>query len=130
MYFLLKMEIFNGYVCLPEGNHSFHGDQLLQVRSAGSSELKIFSLASGRLYVPFLLRVRTGWGVGVGGKISKVSGFLAADGVGDGWRNLLFVGLSEYFEVVELEIAREGTQGDFHQTHHASQLSKFTLDSS
>ena len=41
---------------------------LLQVRSAGSSELKIFSLASGRLYVSFLVKFRMGWGVGVGGE--------------------------------------------------------------
>jgi len=33
-------------------------------------------------------RFRTGWGVGVGGKISKISGFLSGDGVGDSWRNL------------------------------------------
>lgn len=49
---------------------------LLQVRSAGSSELKIFSLASGRLYVSFLLRFRTGWGVGVGGRFRRFLDFL------------------------------------------------------
>ena len=111
----------------------FHGDQqidLLQVRSAGSSELKIFSLASGRLYVSFLLRFSMGSGVGVGGEdFEDFEGFLlvmALVMVGGTY----LVDFLSIFEAVELEIAREGTQGDCHQTHHASQLSTFTLKSS
>ncbi len=52
-----------------------------KVRSAGSSELKIFSLASGRLYVSFWWDFE---GVGVGGRFRR---FLAGDRLVmvDGW---------------------------------------------
>ena len=98
MYFLLKMEIFQPAMFVYQRVTILSTEiNLLQVRSAGSSELKIFSLASGRLYVSFLAEISHGLGGwGWGGRFRRFLDFwlvMALVMVGGTY----FVGLSEYF---------------------------------
>lgn len=75
-------------------NHSFHGDQPSPGAFGWIFRVEDFLLGVWTSLCTFLGAISHGLGGWGWEKISKVSGFLAGDGVGDGWRNL-FSGFSE-----------------------------------